>query len=68
MKNRWIVALTMGAAAAVVAAAYFSNALRREEQDISPRICDFCGDEEVMQRECSYGMDNPTLFHNRTRV
>jgi hypothetical protein len=70
MKKRWIFALVMGAAAvtAGIMLSKHKNGKDKNEGDCFPEFCGFCGDSEMMQKECGYDMDNPSILHRRTRV
>ncbi len=70
MKKRWIFALLVGAAAvtAGVVLAKSKNGKDKTEEDCFPEFCGFCGDAEMMQKECAYGVDNPSILRDRSRV
>ena len=68
MKKRWIFALTASAVVAIAGAVIMSHRRRDERVDCYPEVCGYCGDEDVMKRECGYAMDMPTLLRNRGRV
>ena len=70
MNKRLVFALVLGAAAvtAGIALSKHKHGKDKTEGDCFPEFCGFCGDAEVMQKECGHDMDNPTLLRYRTGV